>query len=103
LPSAAPLLFKQARQVFSEGFLGGARSKGEAVMIYRKNVFNWEQGVRIALGVGLAGYPFFAAAEPAWPWIAGGAMLALTGLFGFCPACYAVGRKTPNFQQPQHG
>jgi len=72
-------------------------------MIYRKNVFNWEQGLRIALGVGLAAYPIVVATEPAWPWLVGGGMLILTGLFGFCPACYVVGRRTPDFGPPQHG
>jgi hypothetical protein len=72
-------------------------------MLYRKNVLKWEQWMRVALGVGLADLPFLAAVGPAWPWVLGGAMLAVTGIVGFCPACYAVGRKTPDFQQPQHG
>lgn len=72
-------------------------------MLYRKNVFAWEQGVRMVLGVALASVPFVAEVGPDWPWLLGGGMLVLTGIVGFCPACYAVGRKTPDFQEPQHG
>jgi hypothetical protein len=72
-------------------------------MIYRKNVFAWEQGMRGLFGVALAGVPFFAAVGPAWLWVLGGSMLALTGIVGFCPACYAVGRKTPDYRESLHG
>ncbi|QOF81770.1 DUF2892 domain-containing protein [Variovorax sp. 38R] len=64
-------------------------------MLYVKNVPGWERALRIALGlVGLA----FAAMN--WPANAlavavglMGAMLALTGLVGFCPMCAMLGRK----------
>jgi hypothetical protein len=66
-------------------------------MLYVKNVPGWERALRIV--VGLAGLVF---AAVSWG-TAGfglavavalmGAMLALTGLFGFCPMCAMVGRK----------
>ncbi|MDP9912211.1 hypothetical protein J2W27_004335 [Variovorax boronicumulans] len=63
-------------------------------MLYVKNLPGWERALRIALGlIGLA----FAALN--WPANAlavavglMGAMLALTGLVGFCPMCAMVGR-----------
>jgi hypothetical protein len=77
--------------------------KVDVRMLYRKNVFKWEQAARIVLGVVLADLPFLTGVEPAFAWVVGGSMLALTGIFGFCPACYAVGRKTPDFRQVEHG
>jgi hypothetical protein len=64
-------------------------------MIYRKNVGTIEQVARIAAGaalvvcglVGLAGNPV------GYVLAGAGAITALTGLFGFCPACAMVGRK----------
>lgn len=67
-------------------------------MIYRKNLYSWEQLLRIAAGIGLSVFPFLSGGASPLLWIVGGLSLALTGVFGFCPACYAVGRKTPNFQ-----
>jgi hypothetical protein len=63
-------------------------------MLYRKNLYRWEQWSRVAIGTGmivlgltltggLAGYGLAAA----------GAMLAATGVFGWCPACATVGRR----------
>lgn len=64
-------------------------------MFYTKNVPAWERGLRLIFGV--------AALAFAWmnwhisPVATGagvvGAMLAMTGLVGFCPACAMVGRK----------
>lgn len=66
-------------------------------MLYIKNVPGWERALRIVAG--LAGLVFAAmnwgAAGSALAVAAGlgGAMLALTGLAGFCPMCAMVGRK----------
>lgn len=63
-------------------------------MFYRKNLYRWEQWLRVALGgaatlFGLAvmggtlGYGLAAA----------GAVLGVTGMVGWCPACATVGRR----------
>jgi len=72
-------------------------------MLYRKNIFQWEQGLRIVAGLGLAVLVLALDLAPAWPWLAGGGVLVVTGLFGFCPACYMVGRRTPSFRAAQDG
>lgn len=64
-------------------------------MFYVKNVPTWERILRVSMGLtGLA--------YAAMNWGASGlavsigimgAMLAMTGLFGFCPMCAMVGRK----------
>ncbi len=64
-------------------------------MFYVKNVPTWERIVRVLMGMLALG---FAAAN----WHASGmavasgvvgAMLAMSGLVGFCPMCAMVGRK----------
>lgn len=62
-------------------------------MFYRKNLFAWEQVGRLIVGAGVvaAGLYFL----PGWSGYltaAGGLALALTGVFGYCPACAMVGR-----------
>ncbi len=63
-------------------------------MLYVKNVPVWERVLRV-----LAGVAGGAAAVWAVPGTAGivlgasAAGLALSGLFGFCPACAMVGRR----------
>lgn len=63
-------------------------------MLYVKNVPGWERALRIALG--LIGLAFAAMNWPADVLAVAvglmGAMLALTGLIGFCPMCAMVGR-----------
>ena len=64
-------------------------------MFYIKNVSNWERALRIIMGlIGLA--------YAAMNWVVSGfavgvgimgAMLAMNGLFGFCPMCAMVRRK----------
>lgn len=66
-------------------------------MLYRKNVYAWEQIVRIALGALIAGVPLLMATKMPWLWPVAGISIAMTGVFGFCPACYMVGRRTPGF------
>ena len=63
-------------------------------MLYVKNVTNWERVIRIAMGLMTLG---FAAMNWGQPMAMGagvmGAVLSMTGLFGFCPMCAMVGRK----------
>ncbi len=64
-------------------------------MFYRKNLFAWEQMLRIVAGVMMAGYGLFGMPGG---WLgyglaAMGAFLAVTGVFGYCPACAMIGRK----------
>lgn len=66
-------------------------------MLYAKNLPGWERALRIAMGLvglvfaaigwGTAGFGLAVAIALT------GAVLALTGLFGFCPMCAMVGRK----------
>ena len=64
-------------------------------MFYTKNVPTWERGFRVVMGLmGLA----FAALNWGVSGVAVGvglmgAMLSMTGLFGFCPMCAMIGRK----------
>ncbi len=64
-------------------------------MFYIKNVPGWERALRILMGMGALVFAVlnwnvsgFAVAMGVM-----GAMLAMTGLFGFCPMCAMVGRK----------
>ncbi len=63
-------------------------------MIYVKNLPLWERLLRIGLGMAAAVY-----AAPNldstldWAIAAGGVGAALTGIFGFCPACALAGRR----------
>ena len=63
-------------------------------MIYRKNLYPWEQVVRVMVGMATVAGGY-------WMWrdtllghavAASGVMSALSGLFGFCPACWMIGR-----------
>lgn len=64
-------------------------------MFYVKNVPTWERALRVVMG--LAGLAFAFAQWGGSALAAGagimGAMLAMTGLVGFCPMCALVGRK----------
>jgi hypothetical protein len=67
----------------------------ERRMFYRKNLFAWEQMIRVIMGVAMAGYGLFGLPGG---WLgyglaAMGAFLAVTGVFGYCPACAMIGRK----------
>lgn len=64
-------------------------------MLYVKNIPNWERALRIVMGLTGLGYALM-------NWSVSGiavavgvmaAMLAITGLFGFCPMCALFGRK----------
>ncbi len=64
-------------------------------MFYVKNVPSWERILRIVIG--LMALVFAAMHWGGSPLAIGagvvGAMLSMTGLFGFCPMCAMVGRK----------
>ncbi|MDF2115652.1 DUF2892 domain-containing protein [Roseiarcaceae bacterium H3SJ34-1] len=64
-------------------------------MLYVKNVPGWERAIRIILGIGLLGasVAFFGSTMSGWAAGIIGAMAAMSGLLGFCPACAMVGRK----------
>ena len=64
-------------------------------MIYRKNLYEWEQRLRILIGVAAAIGAVWMGQGALWGYVvaASGLGLALTGLFGFCPACAVAGRK----------
>lgn len=63
-------------------------------MFYRKNVWAWEQLVRLVAGaMMIGGGLIYLAGWPAYAVAATGLYLALTGVFGYCPACAMIGRK----------
>ena len=63
-------------------------------MFYRKNVFAWEQLLRIIAGLAMIGGGLlYLAGWPGYALAMSGAALAVTGIFGYCPACAMVGRK----------
>ena len=68
-------------------------------MLYRKNIYSWEQGLRIIAGLALAVFGVLGLGE-FWGFglAASGVALAVTGVFGWCPACAMVGRKLDNHQ-----
>jgi Protein of unknown function (DUF2892) len=63
-------------------------------MFYRKNVFAWEQAIRVLAGIAMiAGGLVYLPGWPGYAMAAGGLYTALTGVFGYCPACAMIGRK----------
>jgi hypothetical protein len=64
-------------------------------MLYRKNVGPVERALRLAAAVALiAGGTIGLPGTPlGYALIAAGAIAAVTGFVGFCPACAMVGRK----------
>ncbi len=63
-------------------------------MIYLKNVPWWEQLLRMGLAVGVATYALTRVGGTlGWIIVAGAAVLLLTGVLGFCPACALAGRR----------
>lgn len=72
-------------------------------MIYVKNLPLWERSLRIGAGALAASYAILIAdGVIAWIILAGGVGAALTGIFGFCPACALAGRRLEKrLQQPK--
>ncbi len=63
-------------------------------MLYVKNLPMWERSLRIGLGTATAAYAVLnIGGVLGWAIVAGGAHAALTGIFGFCPACALAGRR----------
>ena len=62
-------------------------------MFYRKNVYAWEQIVRLMAGAAIiAGGFILTQGWLSYAIIATGLYTALTGVFGYCPACAMIGR-----------
>lgn len=64
-------------------------------MLYVKNVPGWERLVRVLMGVVfiVGAIAYFGSTMIGWAVGIIGAMAAITGLIGFCPACAMVGRR----------
>lgn len=63
-------------------------------MFYRKNVFAWEQAVRLIAGTAMiAGGLVYLPGWPGYVVAAAGLYTGLTGVFGYCPACAMIGRR----------
>ena len=63
-------------------------------MLYRKNVFAWEQVVRLIAGGAMVGAGLiWLSGWPGYGLTGAGLYVGLTGIFGYCPACAMIGRK----------
>jgi hypothetical protein len=64
-------------------------------VLYRKNIYQWEQALRIIGGAAMVGWGLFLAGGGLLGYVvaASGAFLAVTGFVGWCPACAMVGRR----------
>lgn len=63
-------------------------------MIYMKNLPLWERTLRIVVGIVAVAYAVLnLSGVSEWVFIAGGVGIALSGIFGFCPACALAGRR----------
>ena len=70
-------------------------------MIYVKNLPWWERSLRIGAGTVAAAYALLSVGGVmGWVILAGGVGTALTGIFGFCPACALAGRRLEKRLQP---
>jgi hypothetical protein len=66
-------------------------------MLYRKNVGSKEGVARVLAGVLLVAWSITQIGTTPLGLVlaASGVVAALTGIFGYCPACALIGRKTP--------
>lgn len=60
---------------------------------YAKNLPVWERLVRIALSAAVVVYGLTLPGPWSWGVVASAVGFAVTGLFGFCPACAMIGRR----------
>jgi hypothetical protein len=66
------------------------------MMYIKTNLPRWERAIRIAMGIMVAGLAYLVGPSPmmSWTGVAMGAMVAGTGVIGFCPMCAMAGRRT---------
>ena len=63
-------------------------------MFYVKNLPGWERWLRVAGGAAMTVYALSSVGGIlGWILAAGGAGIALSGVFGFCPMCALAGRR----------
>jgi len=69
-------------------------------MFYRKNLYTWEQLLRVAVGLAVIVYGLIAmpGSLVGYGLTAVGVVFALTGVFGFCPMCAMAGRRLKTSQ-----
>ena len=63
---------------------------------YAKNLPAWERVTRVALSAAVVVYGLTLPTPWSWGLFASAVGLAVTGLFGFCPACAMIGRRSSN-------
>lgn len=61
--------------------------------VYAKNLPAWERIARIALSAAAVAYGLALPGPWSWGVAASAITFAVTGLFGFCPACAMMGRR----------
>jgi hypothetical protein len=66
-------------------------------MMFKRNLPGWERIARATAGIGLLVAPAVLPLGAGLGWVAGlsGAMLLVSSLLGFCPACALAGRRLP--------
>jgi Protein of unknown function (DUF2892) len=64
-------------------------------MFYRKNLYTWEQRVRVLMGLAIGTCGLIVATSPILKGIIlfSALISIVTGFIGFCPACAMVGKK----------
>lgn len=63
-------------------------------MLYVKNLPVWERVVRVLVSLAVVAYAIFnLSGMLSWIVVASAVGTALSGLFGFCPACAMLGRR----------
>jgi hypothetical protein len=100
-PDPVFLIYFQAREPFCRSHVsylqvaGFRHLTGERLMFYRKNIYSWEQALRIAGGLALVIVPALTMQGGTWSYylMAAGAGIGLTGILGFCPMCAMAGRR----------
>jgi hypothetical protein len=63
---------------------------------YAKNVPAWERIARVAVSAAVVAYALTLPGAWSWGVAASAVAFAVTGLFGFCPACAMIGRRPLN-------